>query len=102
MTMSEARRTQNREAQARFRSRKKELWNRRQTGYVRTYRKRHPEAYKAQTAVNNAVRDGRLMRPNLCERCNQPGKIEAHHHDYSKPLEVEWVCQKCHSEDRHE
>lgn len=100
--ISEARRTQNREAQARFRSRKKALWNRRQIEYVRTHRARHPEAYRAQTAVNNAVRDGRLVRPLLCERCDQPGKIEAHHQDYTKPLEVEWVCQKCHGKDRHE
>lgn len=89
-------------SQARWRAKNRRSWNGKQTTYARTYRTRNPDKYKAQTAVGNAIRDGRLIRPTLCERCNQPGKIEAHHHDYAKPLEVEWVCPKCHGEERHE
>lgn len=60
-------------------------------------RQRHPERFKARVAVNNAVRDGRIVKPVRCQRCGQaPHRIEAHHADYSKPLEVEWLCKPCH------
>lgn len=41
------------------------------------------------TAVRNAVRDGRLIR-KPCEVCG--AAAETHHPDYSKPLEVMWLC----------
>jgi hypothetical protein len=62
---------------------------------ARRWRERHPEAYRAQTAVNNAVRDGRLTR-QACYFCESTKHVHAHHRDYSKPLEVIWLCAKCH------
>lgn len=56
----------------------------------------HPEKYAAVTAVNNAVRDKRLKR-QPCEKCGNP-KSEAHHDDYSKPLDVRWLCFRHHRE----
>lgn len=58
------------------------------------WREKNPDAYKAQTAVSNAIRDGRLSRePCLfCERTD----VHAHHRDYSRPLDVVWLCPKCH------
>lgn len=53
-------------------------------------RANYPEKYKARTAVGNAIRDGRLVR-QPCEVCGDP-KSQAHHEDYSKPLEVRWLC----------
>jgi hypothetical protein len=53
-----------------------------------------PEKYRARTAVGNAVRDGRIQRLP-CKKCGNL-KSQAHHHDYSKPLDVEWLCFKCH------
>lgn len=39
----------------------------------------------------------KLKRPNICELCgNTRNRIEGHHEDYSKPLEVLWVCAPCH------
>lgn len=60
---------------------------------------------KARTAVRRAIDSGRLTRPKLCSRCNEEGSvfrdgraaIHAHHHKgYDHPLDVEWLCQKCH------
>ena len=55
---------------------------------------KHPEKYKARIAVRNAVRDGKLKRLP-CEKCGAL-KSEAHHEDYSKPLEVRWLCNAHH------
>lgn len=65
------------------------------------YRQSNPERYKAQNAVNNAVRDGKLVKPSRCQDCRKvfPSRqIHAHHADYMKPLEVRWVCKSCHTE----
>ena len=61
--------------------------------------KRHSQkaeglARKARSAVVYAVRTGRLIR-RACNICGSLG-TEAHHCDYSKPLEVEWLCRKHH------
>lgn len=66
----------------------------------RAHRARNPERYKARTAVGNALRDGRLTR-GPCKHCGSTEKVQAHHHDYNKPLDVEWVCFKCHREQEH-
>jgi len=57
---------------------------------------RNPIKKAASTAVNNAIRDGRLIRQH-CEVCGD-ANAQAHHDDYSKPLEVRWLCQKHHAE----
>jgi hypothetical protein len=62
--------------------------------HSRAYRKRHPEKYKSHTITNNAIRGGKLIK-RPCEVCGNANS-EAHHEDYSKPLEVKWVCRKCH------
>jgi hypothetical protein len=67
----------------------------------RKHRERNPERYKARTAVSNALRDGRLIK-EPCFYCNGTERVQAHHHDYSKPLDVKWVCFKCHRENEHD
>lgn len=65
----------------------------------REWIKRNAEKRTAQLAVGNAVRDGRMFKPEECEMCGELGrKIHGHHDDYSKPLEVRWVCPPCHKE----
>jgi len=53
----------------------------------------------ARTALNNAVRSGKVVRPALCSRCHAEGKVTGHHHDYSKPLDVIWLCYQCHADE---
>jgi hypothetical protein len=54
-------------------------------------------AIRARTAVQNAVFSGALVRPSQCQACGKSGlKLHGHHNDYSKPLDVEWLCAKCH------
>ena len=60
---------------------------------------RYPTQRKAIWTLNNAIQDGRAIRPETCSRCGQKARIEGHHHDYSKPLDVIWLCRRCHVEE---
>lgn len=59
------------------------------------WRRDNPHRYKALTAVGNALRDGKLKKEN-CIFCNSKCNLQAHHKDFSKPLDVIWLCTKCH------
>jgi ribosomal protein S27AE len=58
------------------------------------------EARRAHAIVTNAITYGRLERPTECEKCGPPKWsntiIVAHHDDYTKPLDVRWLCGSCH------
>lgn len=56
----------------------------------------YPHKAKARYAVSNALRDGKLFK-KPCEICGEK-IVEAHHSDYSNPLEVIWLCNKHHNE----
>lgn len=59
---------------------------------------------RAYRLVRSAIESGALVRPKSCDVCGDcpppasdgRSRIHAHHHDYAKPLEVEWLCAKCH------
>jgi hypothetical protein len=63
---------------------------------------RHPEKVEARRLYRNALNCGRLSKPYKCEipRCASFAQ-HGHHKDYSKPLKVQWLCQKHHI-DAHE
>lgn len=58
----------------------------------------------AYSAVQKALKAGSIKRPMACEVCRQDvgvcsdgrSKLQAHHEDYAKPLDVKWVCPNCH------
>jgi len=56
----------------------------------------YPTRQRARDAVRRAINRGEIIRPDKCQDCGLPGKIEAHHADYFKPLEVEFLCLRCH------
>ena len=60
------------------------------------YRKKYPERAKANFAVNNAVRLGKMIKPKNCEVCQKKARIEGHHSNYAEQLKIIWVCSQCH------
>jgi ribosomal protein S27AE len=46
--------------------------------------------------VWKAISRGKLVKEK-CEVCGAE-KTQAHHDDYNKPLEIRWLCKKCHTE----
>jgi len=53
---------------------------------------------KAWNALYYALRVGKITKPDACELCGNKGNMQGHHRDYSKPFDVTWVCQWCHSQ----
>jgi len=53
----------------------------------------------AHSRVQSAIKWGILTKEN-CVICDDP-KSQGHHEDYSKPLDVIWLCQSHHRQ-RHE
>lgn len=64
---------------------------------LKEYRHKNKEKVYARNLVYKHVRRGHMVKPEKCEQCgNSYGKVHAHHNDYSKPLEVQWLCDLCH------
>lgn len=77
-------------------------WRNRNPSLVSTqtneYRTKHPGKWSAVIELNNAVRDGIIYKPTKCQLCGIGDvRIHGHHEDYNKPLDVLWVCPKCHA-----
>jgi len=49
----------------------------------------------ARSTANVYKRNGKII-PQPCEVPGCTNKAQMHHPDYSKPLEVEWMCQQHH------
>jgi hypothetical protein len=52
--------------------------------------------HAAHADVSRAIKRGDLVRQLACENCDAEGRIEAHHDDYSRRLDVKWLCVMCH------
>ncbi len=58
------------------------------------YRNKYPEKIKAQRLSKQI----RIPFAKLCVDCNDNFAEHKHHEDYSKPLEIVYLCAKCHRE----
>lgn len=58
----------------------------------------HPEKQHARNQATSALKAGVLKSPQHCEACGMFRKLQMHHQDYSKALDVQWLCQDCHVE----
>jgi hypothetical protein len=54
-----------------------------------------PAVQGAYKIYKKALRNKTLV-PAACEVCGKTDNVHGHHQDYSKPLEVIWVCPKHH------
>lgn len=68
-------------------------YRKKRNGYFKEYREKNKEKLRAKEKVRYAIKKG-LMKIKPCEVCG--GKAEAHHEDYSKPLDVLWLCHTHH------
>lgn len=59
-------------------------------------RARRRDKMRARHVLHAAEDRGEVLRPDSCSRCGVEARIEAHHPDYSRPLDVEWLCVECH------
>jgi ribosomal protein S27AE len=62
--------------------------------YKKRYAAKNPSKIRAHAIISNKIRTGSIER-QPCEMCGA-GKTHGHHDDYSKPLEVRWLCRRCH------
>jgi hypothetical protein len=61
------------------------------------WHKLDPEKRLARRMVRQAIKDRRLVR-GPCIVCGKIDYTEAHHTDYAKPLDVQWLCYEHHLE----
>lgn len=65
--------------------------------HKKKWRELNPERARAQALLTYAIAIGDIKPPRECSRCKKhTSVIEGHHTDYSKPLEVTWLCRPCH------
>jgi hypothetical protein len=63
---------------------------------ITEWQENNPEKRDAAYQVNLEVSRGNIVRPTVCSECGQERKVVGHHDDYTKPLDVRWLCYSCH------
>ncbi len=64
---------------------------------INNYIAENPEKHRARNKLRKAVQMGKIEKPSACQKCGvQSKRIEGHHEDYGKPLDVIWLCVSCH------
>jgi len=61
------------------------------------WRVRNRQKSRAHNSAAKAVKKNLIVPKQECESCGATGiKLQKHHEDYSKPLDVTWLCSVCH------
>ena len=66
------------------------------TTITKRWRINNPLGYASHLLLNSAVKKGIIIKPKTCSGCGRKTRLEGHHKDYLKPLEVQWLCSHCH------
>lgn len=66
--------------------------------YFPEYRTKNKEKIVARAALMSQIKSGGLVRPENCSICGIKCKPDGHHHNYSRPLDVTWLCRSCHQQ----
>ena len=70
-------------------------WMRKNRKPARQFTEFESLKHRARMKANYARRNGKLI-PEPC-KCGSD-HVEMHHPDYTKPLEIVWICRNCHLE----
>lgn len=62
------------------------------------YRQKYSYKISAHNAVYRALKRGLLIKKTICQICGNSTLTLAHHNNYSKWLDILWVCQICHND----
>ncbi|MER9174608.1 hypothetical protein NKH72_13545 [Mesorhizobium sp. M0955] len=58
------------------------------------WRQNHPKQVWAQQCLRSAIKRGLIIQ-QTCKVCGDSA-TEAHHADYDRPMDVDWLCRKHH------
>lgn len=77
-------------------------FNRKQRILQKKWREKNSLKNKPKTDAHKlvmfSIKLGFMKRPLICSECGIDCKPEGHHEDYSKPLDVIWLCKLCHKQ----
>ena len=59
------------------------------------YAEKHPGRKHVNALVNNAIKTGKIIKPDVCQICSRSNPV-SHHHDYNRSFDVVWICDSCH------
>lgn len=85
-----------------FKKKDKSYYERHKLEIIEKRKKKYQEdkpKHRAHYLVKQALYKGELLRKN-CETCGDVKSL-AHHDDYTKPLDVRWLCATCHMRHHH-
>ncbi len=80
---------------------KRRVWREAHRGEIRVYAKQWQrvkgKTHESHVVARSLARRTPIRKPEHCEHCAAVSKrLEKHHADYSRPLDVTWLCKPCH------